>query len=210
MNIKIRNAIIFASILIFILISIFVKNHMNFDKKVYVVSPDRKKGTLVEKTDTAFKEQKTLQIVVFVSGEVKTPGIANVKAGDRLMNAVDKLGGLTQNADLNRVNLAIKLEDGCHYIVPKIGEKTEIAQEKTGNQDQDMGSESEENSKVNLNKASKVELDAMPGIGSVLADRIIKYREEKNGFKSIDDLNNVAGIGDKKLEDLKKVAYIPR
>ena len=119
--------------------------------------------------------------------------------GDRLSDAVDKLGGMTEDADFNQVNLAIKVEDEKHYIIPKIGEKIEIPVE----QRQESALENKENStKININSATIEELDTLPGVGEATANKILNYRNENGKFNSIEEIKNVNGIGDKKYEEI--------
>jgi len=146
-------------------------------------------------------------ITVFVSGEVNNPGVVTIESEKRLSDVVEILGGTTENADLNKVNLAMKLEDESHYIIPKIGESVEIYSD-----DMPINSneiiEDEKSNLVNINKATIQELDTLPGIGEATANKIINYRDENGDFKSIDEIKNVNGIGDKKYEELKSLISI--
>ncbi|MBQ6630705.1 MAG: helix-hairpin-helix domain-containing protein [Romboutsia sp.] len=146
-------------------------------------------------------------ITVFVSGEVNNPGVVTIESEKRLSDVVEILGGTTENADLNKVNLAMKLEDESHYIIPKIGESVEIYSD-----DMPINSneiiENEKSNLVNINKATIQELDTLPGIGEATANKIINYRDENGEFKSIDEIKNVNGIGDKKYEELKSLISI--
>jgi competence protein ComEA len=93
----------------------------------------------------------------------------------------------------------MKLEDGQHYIIPKIGEETLNEENLT-----------EENSsqKININTATISQLDTLPGIGEATANKIVKYREENKKFNSIEEIKNVNGIGDKKFEEIKDLICI--
>lgn len=136
-------------------------------------------------------------ITIHISGEVNNPGIVNIESDKRLSDAVDKLGGVTENADLNNINLAMKIEDAKHYIIPKIGEEIKN-NESINNENNNIGS-----NKVNINNATIEDLDKLPGIGEATANKIINYREENGDFKSIEELKNVNGIGSKKYEQIK-------
>lgn len=136
-------------------------------------------------------------ITIHISGEVNNPGIVNIESDKRLSDAVDKLGGATENADLNNINLAMKIEDAKHYIIPKIGEEIKN-NESINNENNNIGS-----NKVNINNATIEDLDKLPGIGEATANKIINYREENGDFKSIEELKNVNGIGSKKYEQIK-------
>lgn len=145
------------------------------------------------------------EITVFISGEVKSPGIITVENGKRLFDAVNELGGVTDAADLNKVNLAVKLQDEAHYVIPKIGEETEITENVTQNNNLNNSNNKNTNdiNKVNINKADSTELDSLPGVGPSTAEKIISYREQNGEFGSIEEIKNVTGIGDKKYEQLK-------
>src|SRR5699024_9596873 len=111
--------------------------NLNIKDNVYIVSQsenfeketisnnisDEKYNSVKEDIKIENKNKKT--ITVFISGEVKNPGVVTIDIDKRLSDAIDKLGGITENADLNKINLAIKLEDESHYIIPKIGENLE-------------------------------------------------------------------------------------
>ena len=144
-------------------------------------------------------------IMVHISGEVYKPGIVEIESGKRLIDVVELAGGLKKDADLDRINLAKKLSDEEKIYIPKIGEEvsTEI-----GTITHTVGdTNSKESTKVNINTCDKGELISLPGIGDVIADRIIEYRFT-NQFKSIEDIKSVSGIGDKKFEGIKELIKI--
>lgn len=158
-----------------------------------------------EKINTVNKK-----ITIFISGEVKSPGVVELYSEDRLMDGVKKCGGVTDEADMNRINLAMKICDEGHYIIPKIGEEIENVKDKgkeTVNQTQNLNDnkseQNKENNKININNASLIELDSLPGVGEVTAQKIIDYREENTKFKSIEEIKNVKGIGENKFNNLK-------
>lgn len=151
------------------------------------------------------------EITVYVSGEVNNPGIVTLKSDQRLADAVKMLGGVTKKADMNNINLAIKLEDEMHYIIPKKGDKSnssnQNASNNTSNQSQNLDSNqanSSNTNKININTAGIQELDAIPGVGEATANKILSYREENGNFRSIEEIKNVNGIGDKKYENMKE------
>lgn len=144
--------------------------------------------------------QKNINMItIHISGEVNNPGVVNIESDKRLSDAVDKLGGITENADLNNINLAMKIEDAKHYIIPKIGEEIKNS-ESINNENQNNNINSD---KVNINQATVEELDRLPGVGQATANKIINYREEHGDFKSIEELKHVNGIGNKKYEQIK-------
>ena len=144
-------------------------------------------------------------ITIFISGEVKEPGIVTIESDRRLSDAIDKLGGFTSEANLNKINLAMRIEDEKHYIIPKIGDNTDSNNtvEEKSNEVAIEGSNQNETNKININIADIQELDTLPGVGEATANKIINYRDEKGKFNNIEDIKNVNGIGDKKYEDIK-------
>lgn len=155
--------------------------------------------------DTYVSEIKEEFIFVDIIGEVEKPSLVEVKEGDRLSVAIEKAGGLTENANRESINLAQKLVDGAQYIVPSKGEALVINYcEDTENHDNKQldKAKSQESGKLNINTASKEELQELTGIGEVLSQRIIDYRTENGEFSSIEDIRNVKGIGDKKYQDI--------
>ena len=218
MDKKLKSIIIFTILAILTISGIVYNSSMNLGKDVYVVSPkednDKEANSGIKEKNSndnsdynEVKTDETKDIKVYISGEVKSPGVVSIENNDRLIDAVDKLGGLTSNADLNRVNLALKIEDGNHYIIPKIGEEINIDYVNTTQNINNNSSNSLEvsntNSKVNINTASESELDSLPGIGEVTAKKIIDYRNENGKFSTIEDIKNVKGIGDNKFDDIK-------
>lgn len=189
------------------------KFNLDINENVYVVSESKENNKQlssevnlakefenedIKKDNNHFDENKNM-ITIYISGEVNNPGVVNIESDKRLSDAIDKLGGLTQSADLNNINLAMKIEDAKHYIVPKIGEEIKI-DESINNENQNN---SKYNDKVDINHATIEELEKLTGIGQATANKIINYREEYGDFKSIEELKNVNGIGDKKYEQIK-------
>lgn len=150
-------------------------------------------------------ENMTKKISIYISGAVNSPGVVELKSNERLMEGVKLCDGLTDEADTNRINLAMKVKDEGHYIIPKEGEEIALndSNENVENNNNDNNSGEGESKKININNASKEELDSLPGVGEVTAQKIIDYREENKEFKSIDEIKNVKGIGENKFNDLK-------
>ena len=142
-------------------------------------------------------------IMVHISGEVYNPGIVELTLGSRVADAVDLAGGLKKHADLDRINLAKKLVDEEKIFIPKIGE--DISKEIDSEHYENSNSTVE--SKVNINNCTKEELMSLPGIGEVTASKIIEYRDN-NIFRSIEDIKNVSGIGEKKFEGIKEMITV--
>lgn len=201
---KMKKIVPFAIVLIICISTLIIKENLNSRKEIYVLSEDSKEMTISENENIDKEESvSSEEVTVYISGEVKKPGIVTIKNGQRLAVAVEKVGGTTKDADLNRINMAIKLEDEKHYIIPKIGEEIDIiSNEKNDtNVDIDRGNDS----KININSATIEELEKIPGVGEATANKIINYRNENGEFKSIEEIKNVNGIGDKKYEDMKNI-----
>lgn len=149
----------------------------------------------------------TTEVTVYISGAVKTEGVVTMSSEDRLSDAIKVMGGIVEGADMNAINLAEKLVDGKHYVIPKQGEQIPVdvnAGGSTSGAAQTAGENAQgQGGLVNINTATLEQLDTLPGVGEATANKIITYREENGGFKSIEDLKNVKGIGDKKFEDMK-------
>ena len=151
-------------------------------------------------TEKEVKEEPVEQdlITVDVKGAVKSPGIYDLPVGSRVNDAVQKAGGLTEQADSKSLNLAQKVSDEALVYVPTKGE--EAASQQTGSGTTSLTSKEK---KVNLNKASLEELKQVKGLGGKRAQDIIDHRETNGKFKSVDELKKVSGIGAKTIEKLK-------
>lgn len=143
------------------------------------------------KSDSFIKDNlKDKVIIVHVSGNVKRSGVYDLNSGDRVIDAINKAGGFTTEADSDALNLAEKVKDGMKIYVPKVGE---VVNTPTNGKSEKY---------IDLNLSSKEELMSLPGVGEKTADKIIDYRN-KMEFKTVNDLLNVPGFGKKKMESLK-------
>ena len=184
----------------------------NIDNKVKVSENNVQIETSTEKSDDTSKQNS--EIAVYISGEVKKPQVVKMKTGDRLVDAVEKCGGMTKDADLNAINLALLLKDEAHYIIPKIGDTSIVSQQNYVNQsstdDKSINSISSvdtsnsSKSTININTADKTALMSLPSIGEKTAQKIIDYRENNGKFQTKEELKNVTGIGDKKYSQLEE------
>ena len=165
----------------------------NLQAEVAAVSKD-------SSTEKEVKEELVEQdmITVDVKGAVKSPGIYDLPVGSRVNDAVQKAGGLTEQADSKSLNLAQKVSDEALVYVPTKGEEAASQQTASG-----TASSTSKEKKVNLNKASLEELKQVKGLGAKRAQDIIDHREANGKFKSVDELKKVSGIGAKTIEKLK-------
>lgn len=149
------------------------------------------------------------EILVHVTGAVKDRGIVILKEGDRIIDAIEAAGGETEEADLNKLNLAYVLQDGDKLYVPSLNEEDENKEYINAESGDNVIIEGagktmeNENKMININKASKEQLMTLQGIGESTANKIIAYREENGKFNSIEDIKKVPGIGDAKFENIK-------
>lgn len=175
----------------------------------------RRKAMCKIKKICGVKETNDLEgkIIVHITGEVKNTGILVLKEEARIADAIESAGGATEEADLNKINLAYTLKDGQKIYIPNKEDEENIAYitEGSGNNvSVENGDESEmkEKIKININTASQAELEELPGIGEAIASRIIEYREENGTFNKIEDLLNVKGIGDAKFAEIKEYIVV--
>jgi competence protein ComEA len=130
------------------------------------------------------------KLVVHVAGAVRRPGLYRLAEGRRVADAVARAGGATAPADTAAINLAAPLADGMQVVVPRKGPG---------------GSAKAAGGRVSLSSASAIELDGLPGIGPVTAQKILDYRAQHGGFRSVDDLDAIPGIGPARIEQLRDV-----
>lgn len=142
-------------------------------------------------------------LVVHVDGAVAVPGVHEVVLGSRVVDAIEAAGGLTEDADRSRLNLALLVEDEQRVWVPRIGEEEPSVVTPTGG---GGSSSSADGGIVDINHASAAELEALPGIGPSLAAAIVDHRQRQGPFSSIEELLTVVGIGPAKLEQLRSMA----
>ena len=169
----------------------------NLQAEVAAVSKETSTEKEVKKEEKEESPEQDL-ITVDVKGAVKSPGIYDLPVGSRVHDAVQKAGGLTEEADSKSLNLAQKVSDEALVYVPTKGEEAVSQQAASGT----TPSTSKEK-KVNLNKASLEELKQVKGLGGKRAQDIIDHRESNGKFKSVDELKKVSGIGAKTIEKLK-------
>jgi len=146
-------------------------------------------------------EHRGGRLVVHVAGDVTKPGVVGLPGGSRVIDAVEAAGGGLPDADLDRLNLAAKVVDGQRILVQKIGEPPAPADPAAVPGDPTGATGG---GPINLNTATAAQLDdALPGIGPTLAAAIIAERDRRGGFRSVNELRDVRGIGEKRFADIK-------
>ena len=141
----------------------------------------------------------TKMIVVEIKGEVVNPDVYEISEGSIIRDLITKAGGLTNEANIGKINRADKLRDNQLIVIPN---KNELSNANTNINVSKEGNTAEEGI-ININTASLEELQKINGVGEVKAKSIINYREKNGGFKSIDEMKNIEGIGDKTFEKMK-------
>ena len=140
-------------------------------------------------------------VMVHVAGAVTRPGVLELAVGARVIDAVEGAGGALPEAHLDQLNLAAKVADGERVYVPRIGELS-VTPADGGASANDPGGGAG-NGLLNLNTANQAQLEELPGIGPVLATAILEERERRGGFRSVNELRDVRGIGEKRFQDLR-------
>ena len=153
-------------------------------------------------------------VVVYVTGAVAVPGVCELSEGSRVQDAIQAVGGFADDAATDALNLARLLEDGEQIDVPTLEEQA--AAEEAGEELSTSGDEASSSSGgstssdglININTASAEELEELPGIGEVTAEKIIADREANGDYATIEDITRVSGIGDKKFEAIAELICV--
>lgn len=170
---------------------------------VFVVTSD-KGGNPIPEEVNAKSEAVAATIFVDIGGEVTNPMLAELPEGSRVENAIQAAGGITEDADLTNINRAEFLEDGEKIYIPaKIDGDSSSADINSEDSAAASTSNAASAGKVNINTADSAGLQILNGVGPATAQKIIDYRTSSGRFKTIEDLKNVSGIGDKTFEKLK-------
>lgn len=197
MNELTKNQKIFIIIFLLIIVAVlgytiwnFTKDNSNeteIDDLMINTNTENITNTLDTQATTAPSEK----IIIYIIGCVKTPGVYELDVDSRVSNAVDAAGGLLETADLTKINLAYKLEDGQKITIPSINDKTNedstyedfITDSSENTISQTNSTSVQKSSIVNMNSATQTELETLPGIGPSIASKIISYRNENGKFR---------------------------
>jgi competence protein ComEA len=149
-------------------------------------------------------EDRAARIYVHVAGAVRRPGLLTMAAGSRVADALERAGGPRPRADLTAVNLAARVQDGQQIVVPLAGRATGAAGSDAGGAGPGAGAATG----IHLSTATVEQLDGVDGIGPTLAQRIVEYRDAHGGFRSLAELAQVDGIGEKRLATLREALQL--
>ena len=198
--------------IILLLVLIIIGVGIVFNKNI-----NREDNFIVNRASDISENNPAMQIeippvIIHIAGAVKNPGVYQLKPTDRIVDAVKIAGGATEEANLDLINLAVLLKDGQKIIVPyktysETGEETNT---KNYNNAESMYSSTSVSTSatININTANAIMLQTLDGIGPVLSERIIEYRNQNGLFGVIDDIKDVGGIGEKKFEGIKDLICV--
>ena len=181
---------------------------------------------ILEENETKDQEKVdiTMKIMVYITGEVKNPGIYELEENSRIKDVIERAGGLKETADITDINLATILQDEDKITIPTKDKTTQENQNtekiqsnnqsKTTEKSQNTTSistnatEKNQNVKININTATQTELETLPGIGPSIANKIVSYRRENGKFKNIEEIKKVSGIGESKYNKIKELIKV--
>ena len=184
------------SILLFMSYIFITKN----EQEIYI----EKGNEILKEKEEEINEENNEKIIVDIKGEVKNPGTYELEKDSRVIDAINKSGGLTDNAYTNDINLSEKVYDEMIIIISSKEEEKEI----TKNEDTKIITNKQNNKKdtdgkISINNATVEELMQIKGIGETKAKKIVEYRNNNGKFKTLEELTNVSGIGKKTFEKIK-------
>jgi len=150
-------------------------------------------------TKTVTPEERTPEIIVYISGAVQKTGVFKLPNTARVIDVVTVAGGLSVDADLAKINMAQPLKDGMHVHVL---EKVVLQSGSEGGAENHQ--QVNRTGKVNINTGDKSAFDTLPGVGPALAERIVEYRQANGSFSNVEELKKIPGIGQSKFEKMKE------
>lgn len=160
-------------------------------------------------SSTEINQSELMEYKVYICGAVNNSKVVTIKEGARIIDVLELVGGTTEEADLDNVNLSAFVEDAQKIYIPKIGEKVDKNEFTAQNSSSvDANDINNTNVLVNINKADKAQLQTLPNIGESIAQYIIDYRTQNGNFKNIDEIKNVTRIGEKTYDKIKDLITI--
>jgi len=175
-------------------------SYINKGSEELIKNDDTELYDEIKSVDTSVEEKNRNQIVVEIKGAIRNPNVYWLNEDSIVEDLINKAGGLNENADVNGVNRAEQLKNHQLVIIPDKNNSENF------NQNANVLRNNKDNlssNLININTADEKELDSLPGVGPAKAQDIISYREENGGFKSIEDIKNVKGIGESSFEKMK-------
>jgi competence protein ComEA len=166
-------------------------------------SPTTATTTRVASTGTPTTGAAGGRVVVHVAGAVTKPGVVELDGGARVIDAIEAAGGGVPDADLDRLNLAAKLVDGQRVLVQRVGEPAAPSTPGSTGTGDPSADPSAGGGVLDLNTATALQLEELPGIGPALAAAILEERDRRGGFRSVNELRDVRGIGEQRFADLR-------
>ncbi len=160
-------------------------------------APARASARAAPSTAVRLEPRAATVAVVHVAGAVRSPGVYRLREGERIQDAIRRAGGPRAGADLNAINLAAKVADGLQVVVPRRGAEVAAAAGAA------VAGGGPPAPPVSLNSATAEQLDTLDGVGPATAAKILDWRRQHGGFRSIDDLGEIPGIGPKRLAALR-------
>lgn len=174
-------------------------------------------NTTISNQNKIEEKETNEKIIIYITGEVINSGVYEMEENNRISDAIERAGGLTEKAYVKDLNLAQILEDGMKIYISNIDEMKNqiINEEKLETEKNNLNDNTSDNSKllktnkkININTATQSDLQKLPGIGESTALKIINYRKEKGKFSKVEDLKNVKGIGDSKFSKIKDLIMV--
>ena len=213
-NKKIIGLVIITIIIFIVSIFLYKQKSSNAFKEEYMTeifeeeSNDNMEYTETLEEDTTIINEDSIdrnKIIVEIKGEVAKPDVYQLEEGSIIKDLIDMAGGVTEEADLSRINRAEELLNHELIIIGNINDETESSVVQNNSTYSSNGNNSDKVSTlININTADLEQLNEITGIGNIKAQSIIDYREANGGFKSLEELKNVDGIGDKTFEKIKE------
>ncbi len=192
---KLKKLILPIGVLTLLVFLFLQKQYFSAVPSVEPIQPSLLDDTNLQETAETINSEEDNSIFIEVKGAVQNPGVYELENGDRVLTAIDLAGGYLPESDSKTINHAQKVEDEMIIYVPLVGEEVVTPA--------NSSTSSSEDQLININKADIQGLTSLPGIGPAKAEAIISYREENGGFKSVQDLMEVTGIGQKTFEKLE-------
>lgn len=202
-------------VLIFCIVSGFLLSNLLFHREPEEIAAKEILSPFSSSEENQLPEGNTVEedarpkvMYTDIKGSVKEPGIYSFSSEERVYDVLKRAGGLLEEADSDRINFSAKIEDQQALYIPAVGEEPPEHLNQSASPEGKQSTADTEPSKININTASPSELQQIPGIGSVKAQEIIRFREENGSFQKVEDLQEISGIGEKTVEKLKNFVTI--